>query len=124
GSFSGGGTNDGLPFRVWRNATMCTVSSGDRMPLGPQGGMVGFARNRRASQTKSKRYRSGRRRSPMTERSGPTLPAGQTSSPGNKWQPVQGAFSRDLNNSRPRRGSPLTAGMGIRFGGGNFLVSL
>jgi len=103
---------------------MCLVSSGERMPLVPQGGMLGSGRTTRASQMNWKRYWSGRRRSPMTERSGPTLPAGQTSSPGIKWQPVQGAFSRDMKSSRPFLGSPLTPGMGTRLGGGNFLVSL
>src|SRR2546425_2845614 len=98
---------------------MWTISSGESIPAGPQGGMLVLGKNTRASQMKSKRYRSGKRRSPMTERSGPTLPAGQTSSPGIKWQPVQGPFARDMKSARPRFASPFTAGMDVLFGGGN-----
>ena len=43
---------------------------------------AGIGKEHAGSQMSSNRYRSGRRRSPMTDRSGPTLPAGQTSSPG------------------------------------------
>src|SRR2546422_138802 len=45
----------------------------------------------------------------MVDWSGPTLPAGHTSSPGTRWHPVHGPLSRLRKSARPFRGSPVTA---------------
>ncbi len=58
-------------------------------------------------------------RSPIVDWSGPALPAGQTSSPGTRWQATQGPLLRFKKSARPLRASPsIPAGIVTRCTGG------
>src|SRR2546422_4957685 len=86
----------------------------------PHGGITVLGKNTRASQTSWYRYWSGSLRSPIVDWSGPTLPAGHTSSPGTRWHPVHGPLARLRKSARPFCGSPVTpAGIVTRWTGGS-----
>jgi len=91
---------------------MCTISTGVNTCWTPHGGMVVLGKMGRGSWIMLKRYSSGSPRSPREDRSGPTLPAGHTSSPRMRWQPVHGPRLRSRNSRRPILASPATRGMG------------